>query len=213
MRASTAFLRGALLAFIAASFTPSTYTVLAQSSTASSVSRASQSIAAATISPTATATPSSSIGSDSSLRTPSPTQYSDSSISGQSYDSSDSVTVAQENQAGADGSSDTFINMSTGAQVGIIVSIVIVGVAGIAGMFMIYRRRQRQWEKELRRRSFMNARVEAIIMARAAADAKRPHTPASSAASVVDLEKQAQPEMKSEFESEKPSRWRSLLKR
>lgn len=77
-------------------------------------------------------------------------------VPGQSYDDPNQlIDETAEDSAGADGSSDTFINIPLGAQIGIISVVVIAGIGGLVAGYLWYMRRRRQWELQGRRRSLV----------------------------------------------------------
>lgn len=58
---------------------------------------------------------------------------------------------------GADGSSTGFINVSVGAQVGIIVAIVLVGLGIMGGCIWFWTKKQKEWKAALERRRTLRA--------------------------------------------------------
>jgi len=66
----------------------------------------------------------------------------------------DPTTIQGENDAGASGSGNSFVNISTADQIAIIVVAVVVGVFGIGSAILYYFAKKRQWElREKLRRS------------------------------------------------------------
>ncbi|KAL0638793.1 hypothetical protein Q9L58_002219 [Maublancomyces gigas] len=168
--------------------------------------------------------------------TPPPTDPTDSlgyylTIPGQTYKnaSTDTETTTEESDAGAAGTSDTFINIPLGAQVAIISVVVIAGIAGLVFGWFWYQRRRRQWEIQGRRRSLVpriSRSVNGFSMSRPVyirdsmaatpiiavpSTAHRASSGASSVASFnpTDLEKGNE---RSEFENEtKPAGWKTMF--
>lgn len=152
------------------------------------------------------------------------------SIPGKTYENAtQSETTAEESAAGADGDSDTFINIPLGAQIAIISIVVIAGIAGLVFGWFWYQRRRRQWEIQGRRRSLVpriSRSVNGFSMSRPVyirdslaatpiiAVPPSAHRASSGTASVssfnqVDLEKGNE---RSEFENEsKPAVWKSMF--
>lgn len=168
--------------------------------------------------------------------TPPPTDPTDSlgyylTIPGQTYKnaSTDTETTAEESDAGAAGTSDTFINIPLGAQIAIISVVVIAGIAGLVFGWFWYQRRRRQWEIQGRRRSLVpriSRSVNGFSMSRPVyirdsmaatpiiAVPSTAHRASSGTSSVtsfnpIDLEKGNE---RSEFENEtKPAGWKTMF--
>lgn len=147
---------------------------------------------------------------------------------------SNGETIAQESAAGADGTSDTFINIPLGAQIAIISVVIIAGIAGLVFGWIWYQRRRRLWEIQGRRRSLVpriSRSVNGFSMSRPVyirdsmaatpiiavpppAHRASSGTTSSGTASVssfnpIDLEKGNE---RSEFENEsKPAGWKSMF--
>ncbi|KAI5852759.1 hypothetical protein DFP73DRAFT_15124 [Morchella snyderi] len=153
-------------------------------------------------------------------------------VPGQSYDDPNKLIdeTADDSTAGADGSSDTFINIPLGAQIGIISVVVIAGIGGLVASYLWYMRRRKQWELQGRRRSLVprfsvNARGELKmsrpIITRQPAVPPTPNAVRSSTNSVagflsVDLEKganQGRDEFEVESKTNGGSRWKKMISR
>lgn len=152
-------------------------------------------------------------------------------VPGQSYDDPNKlIDETAEDSAGADGSSDTFINIPLGAQIGIISVVVIAGIGGLVASYLWYMRRRRQWELQGRRRSLVprfsvNARGELKmsrpIITRQPAVPPTPNAVRSSTNSTanfiaVDLEKgtkQGRDEFEVESKTGGGSRWKNMFSR
>lgn len=167
--------------------------------------------------------------------TPPPTDPNDSlgyflTIPGKTYeDAGDNVTTAEESAAGADGTSDTFINIPLGAQIAIISVVVIAGIAGLVFGWFWYQRRRRLWEIQGRRRSLVprisrsvngfsmsrpvyirdSMAATPIIAVPSAAYRASSGTASVSSFNPTDLEKGNE---RSEFENEsKPASWKTMF--
>jgi hypothetical protein len=153
-------------------------------------------------------------------------------VPGQSYDDPNKLIdeTAEDSTAGADGSSDTFINIPLGAQIGIISVVVIAGIGGLVASYLWYMRRRKQWELQGRRRSLVprfsvNARGELKmsrpIITRQPAVPPTPTAIRSSTNSVAnfiprDLEKgtkQGRDEFEVESKTDGGSSWKKMFLR
>jgi len=76
--------------------------------------------------------------------------------SGSDYSDDQSITSAEDAgqyDGSNDGKAQPFMGLSKGAQIGVIVAVVLVGVTGLGGLVFFYFHRRRAWEKEVARRS------------------------------------------------------------
>ncbi|CUS12978.1 unnamed protein product [Tuber aestivum] len=146
------------------------------------------------------------------------------STPGQSYDNDPNAiideTKQEENNEGASGKSDTFVNIPVGAQIGIISAVVVVGVAGMVASVLWYLRKRRQWELSGRRstipRLSMNARGEFTVGAQGDIPHRAPRLRAPSPAGSFDDSSLEKGNVKSEFESEStkaPTGWKRMFSR
>lgn len=209
--------------------------VLAQESVTSTTADAITTTQQSLFSPTITPTPVSESVFPSGVSTPVPTSTPGlgyyPTIPGQSYnDPTTNPTSAEENAAGADGTSDTFINIPLGAEIAIITVVVLAAIVGLVVGFLWYQRRRRQWEIEGRRRSlvprfsvnqrgefrmsrpvYIRDSITATPIIATAPGGRRASDGTASVASFdpVDLEKGNQ---KSEFENEaKAAGWKKVF--
>lgn len=222
------FPRRAVIALLVASVLSPLSAVLAQESASSTAVDATTATPESSAIPTITSV----LESASATATPVPTSSvaagTDYFPPGQNYDEYDPNQLidetAEENDAGADGKSDTFINIPLGAQIGIISVVVIFGISGLVASYLWYMRRRRQWETQGRRRSLVprisvNPQGELTMTRPMIINKNHPaQTPTARPDSVgtvatfdqVDLEKGNQ---KSEFETEPKgaSGWKKLF--
>lgn len=231
------FSRRTLIAIFVAAVLSPLGAVLAQESTPSATITTISSAEVPTITP-APVSESEPVSTTVSITepTPPPTDPTDSlgyylSIPGQTYEntSPNTETTAEENAAGADGTSDTFINIPLGAQIAIISVVVIAGIVGLVFGWVWYQRRRRLWEIQGRRRSLVpriSRSVNGFSMSRPVyirdsmaatpiiavpSTAHRASSGTSSIASFnqIDLEKGNE---RSEFENEtKPAGWKTMF--
>lgn len=83
---------------------------------------------------------------------------------GYSYHYPEQDAAYFENE-GASGESGAFIKVSMGAQIAIIVCIVLVGISGLVGVIWFYIKKRREWEAAAVRRRTRNARSMIIAAA------------------------------------------------
>ena len=143
---------------------------------------------------------------------------------GQSYDNNNDPnsiideTKQEENNAGASGKSDTFVNIPLGAQIGIISAVVVVGVAGMVACVLWYLRRRRQWELSGRRSTIprigVNAKGEFTMGTQGDIPHRAPRLRAPSPVDSFDDSALEKGNVKSEFESEStkaPTGWKKVF--
>jgi len=146
------------------------------------------------------------------------------STPGQSYDSDPNAiideTKQEENNEGASGKSDTFVNIPLGAQIGIISAVVVVGVAGMVLSVLWYLRRRRQWELSGRRstvpRIGVNAKGEFTMGTQGDIPHRAPRLRAPSPADSFDDSALEKGNVRSEFENEStkaPTGWKRMFSR
>ncbi|PWW80722.1 hypothetical protein C7212DRAFT_289693 [Tuber magnatum] len=146
------------------------------------------------------------------------------SAPGQSYDNDPNAlideTKEEENNEGASGKSDTFVNIPLGAQIGIISAVVVVGVTGMIASVLWYLRKRRQWELSGRRstiaRLSVNAKGEFTMGTQDDIPRRAPRLRAPSPVDSFDDSSLEKGNVKSEFESEStkaPTGWKRMFSR
>src|SRR5690606_4960831 len=75
---------------------------------------------------------------------------------GQGLSPSDPDYVPPVVEDGSEGETRTYFSLSKGAEIGIIVTAVVLGVGMLVGVILFYIKKKRQWKREGRRRSMIS---------------------------------------------------------